>query len=66
MALGFAIGRGISDEKLSFQIVATEAVCLFLLTVIALGCAFIRRERLRWFTLVPLIVFLLMFGVGVS
>lgn len=66
LALAFAIGRGIADEKVAFRIIGTEAICFFVLAFIGLVCAFIQRERLRWFTLVPLLLFLAMFGLGVS
>lgn len=66
IAIAFAIGRGIADEKLAIRIVGIEAICFFVLALIGLICAFLRRERLRWFTLVPLLLFLAMFTLGVS
>jgi hypothetical protein len=64
--IAFGVGYGNADERLAFRIVGIAAICFFGLTFIGLVCVFLRRERLRWFTLVSLLLFFAMFGLGIS
>jgi apolipoprotein N-acyltransferase len=66
IAVGFGVGRGVADEELALRIVGIGGVCFLLLALAASICAFTRKEKLRWFTLAPILVILAMFTLGVS
>lgn len=58
--------RPIADEKIQMQVFGAGAICFALLALIGLAGAFLRKEKLRWFTLLPLLVLFSLFGFGIS
>ena len=66
MVIAFAFAcRPIADEKAQMQVFMVGAVSIVLLALIGAVGAFIRKEGLRWFTILPLLVLLCLFGLGI-
>ncbi len=65
VGLAFAT-RLIEDEKLAFQVIGVAGIVFTLFALAGLIIAFVRKETLRWVTIISPLLLLAMFGLGVS
>jgi hypothetical protein len=65
IAIAVISGRATADEDLGMRIIGIGGLCCLLLALVALICAFARKEKLRWFTILPLLIIVGMFTLGV-
>ena len=63
MAFAFAC-RPIANERTQMDVFAGGAICFVLLALTGAVGAFVRKEGLRWFAVLPLLALLCLFGVG--
>jgi hypothetical protein len=65
IGLAFAT-RLMEEERLAFQVVGVGGICFGSLALVGLIGAFVRKERMRWFTTLPVFILLAMFGLGAA
>jgi hypothetical protein len=60
------MARGIANEEAGMRIVGIGGYSLTALALVALVGAFLRREKLRWLTVLPFVLLIALLGFGVS
>jgi len=66
VALLYFLGRGIKDEELGMRAAGVGAYSFLALAIAALIGAFVRRERMKWLTLLPVLLLLALLTLGYS
>ena len=64
VALAFTIGRIIANEEAAMLIFGVGGYLLLALALVASIGAFIRQEKLRWLTPLPVLLLMFLFGFG--
>jgi multisubunit Na+/H+ antiporter MnhF subunit len=66
VALAFTLGRSINNEDGAMRIVGIGGYLFLALAIFALIAAFVRKERMKWLTILPVVLLLALLGLGVS